>query len=272
MESKKNLKSDVKEYWEQSSCGEVYANGKDEEEFYKSQRIARYKLEPYIPAFANFEEGKGKDILEIGVGMGADHVEWAKSQPNSLYGIDLSPKAIKHTYSRLKLHDLKSELQIADAENLPFENNSFDIVYSWGVLHHSPNTTKAINEIYRVLRPSGKTRIMIYYKYSLTGYMLWLRYGLFSGKPYMSLNKIYDRYLESPGTKAYSIENAKELLRDFSNTNFNIQLNVSDLLEGKAGKRHAGLLLKISKKIWPRWLFKRYFKNCGLYLLIEATK
>ena len=80
---------------------------------------------------------------------------------------------------------LSSKLNIGNAEILSFEDESFDFVYSWGVLHHSPNTRKCFDEIYRVLRPGGKAKIMIYHKYSCVGLMLWLRYGLFSLKPFI---------------------------------------------------------------------------------------
>ena len=95
--------------------------------------------------------------------MGADHLEWARSSPRSLTGIDLTDRAIQFTQERLGFYSLYSDLRVADAENLPFSDNSFDIVYSYGVLHHSPDTAQAIREVHRVLRPGGSARIMIYH-------------------------------------------------------------------------------------------------------------
>ena len=204
--------------------------------------------------------------------MGADHIEWAKSQPRSLTGIDLSPRAIEHTRKRLKIYGFKSEVGEGDAEKLPFHDAKFDLVYSWGVLHHSPNTSEAINEVYRVLRPNGIARIMIYHKYSLTGYMLWARYGLLSGRPFQSLGDIYANHLESPGTKAYSTQEASVMLGRFALVSIQTQLSFGDLLEGAVGQRHSGILLTLAKNLWPRWLLKRACKKHGLALFIEARK
>ena len=272
MQEKRFLKHKVKEFWNTKSCGEIYALGRSEREYYESSSKSRFVLEPYIHDFAKFTDGKDKDILEIGVGMGADHAEWAKSKPRSLTGVDLTPRAIEHTSKRLSFLGLNSTLRVEDAENLSFVDNSFDLVYSWGVLHHSPNTQQAIQEIFRVLRPDGITRIMIYHKYSLTGYMLWMRYALLKGRPFRSLDDIYFNYLESPGTNAYQVNAAKKMFSCYSKVDIKIQLGFGDLLEGAVGQRHRGILLPIVKALWPRKLLKVLFKNHGLMLLIEAQK
>ncbi len=165
-----------------------------------------------------------------------------------------------------------SELSLGDAEAFPFEDNSFDIIYSWGVLHHTPDTRRAIEEVYRVLRPGGIARIMVYNRYSVVGYVLWLRYALLAGHVDRSLDYIYHHYLESPGTKAYSIDQARLLLSSFSHANYRIQLSFGDLLQGAVGQRHTGVLLGIAKRCWPRWFIRRFCKNSGLYLMIEAVR
>ena len=267
-----NSKTRVKDFWNAQSCGEVYATGSSDLEYYKSETKKRYELEPYIQDFAKFYDGADKDVLEIGVGMGTDHSQWALSNPLSLNGVDLTPRAIDHVTKRFSLLNLNSTLKIADAEKLPFDENSFDIIYSYGVLHHSPDTPTAINEVYRALRPGGVTRIMIYHRYSLTGYMLWLRYGLLAGKPLTSLDKIYSKYLESPGTKAYTVSDTEKMFSNYKNVNIKVQLSFGDLLEGAVGQRHEGFLLNIAKKLWPRAILKKLMKGHGLLLLIEATK
>lgn len=266
------LKRRVEKFWDESSCGEVYASGKDLNGYYQSHSVARYQLEPYIFDFAKFNEGKDRDVLEIGVGMGADHVKWAASLPRQLTGIDLTPRAIEHTKKRLAVYDLGSDLNVGDAENLNFEDGSFDIVYSWGVIHHSPDTPKAINEIYRVLKVGGIARVMVYHKYSLTGYMLWIKYALLKLKPFLSLEAIYRDHLESPGTKAYTVNEAKKMFNQFSACDIRVQLSFGDLLQGAVGQRHKSMALSLAKKIWPRCLIKKLFKNHGIMLLIEVKK
>ena len=229
IQEKNELKDQVFNFWNSASCGEIYMKGESYFEKSEAQRRSRYRLEPYIFDFAKFESGADKDILEIGVGMGADHLEWAKSKPKSLTGIDLTPRAIEHTTRRLNALGLKSQLKVGDAENLELPEKSLDIVYSWGVIHHSPNTPKAVNAIFRVLRSGGTAKIMIYHKYSMVGYMLWIRYGLLRANPFIKLKDIYHLYLESPGTKAYTIEEATELFKEFSHVQISIQL-VSNIL------------------------------------------
>jgi SAM-dependent methyltransferase len=267
-----DLKESVREFWNAKSCGEVYAEGDSPAEKLAQQARERYILEPYIAAFAGFSHGAGKDVLEIGVGMGADHLEWAKSSPRSLTGIDLTDRAIQFTQERLGFFGLQSDLHAADAENLPFPDNSFDIVYSYGVLHHSPDTAQAIREVHRVLRPGGSARIMIYHSRSIVGYVLWLRYGLLAGKPFRSLTEIYANHLESPGTKAFSISQAREMFSSFRSVQIGIQLGPGDLLEGAVGQRHRGWLLTVARALWPRWIIRRALKHHGLGMLITANK
>ena len=272
LQNESALKSQVKEFWNEKSCGEIYVAGQSEKEYYELESKSRYRLEPYIHDFAKFQEGRNKDVLEIGVGMGTDHAEWAKSNPKSMVGVDLTLRAIEHTKKRFVLLGLTSGMAEADAEQLPFNDNSFDLVYSWGVLHHSPNTSQAIREILRVLRPGGVTRIMIYHKYSLTGYLLWIRYGLLTAHPFKSLNDIYFNYLESPGTKAFSVQETRHMFSQFSKVDTKVQLSFGDLLAGAVGQRHGGVLLSVAKRLWPRKLLSVLFKNHGLLLLIEAQK
>ena len=180
------LKQDVHDFWNEASCGEnLYLDGSDKAG-YLAQMQKRYELEPFIENFAKFVGSDGLDVLEIGVGLGADHQRFAESGAR-MKGIDLTERAVEHTRNRLDMFGLKSDIRVADAESLPFADETFDLVYSWGVLHHSPNTARAINEVWRVLRVGGVGRIMIYHKYSFVGYMLWLRYALLAGKPWRSL-------------------------------------------------------------------------------------
>lgn len=263
-------KQDMREFWQAHPCGEIYASGRSRREQLEEHSRQRYMLEPYIPAFARFEEGSGNDVLEIGVGMGADHLEWARHDPRRLFGIDITAKAVELTEERMRLFGFQPQIRIADAEDLPFEDASFDIVYSWGVLHHTPDTQRAIREVRRVLRPGGRASIMIYHHPSLVGWMLWARYSLCAGKPLTPWSRIYCEKLESPGTKAYSVVAAKEMFRDFSSVTTMTVMSPGDALEGAAGQRHQGTMLTVARRLWPRTFLRRHFSSCGLFLLIEA--
>lgn len=268
-----SLKSRVHDFWNAESCGESYAaseNGFD----LSIQERERYALEPYLLKFARFADGAGRDVVEIGVGMGADHLMWARARPRSLAGIDLTERGVSFTHRRIAEEGFVSDLRVGDAEATPFPPESFDLLYSWGVMHHSPNTPACFAEAYRVLRPGGRARIMIYHTQSLVGLMLWLRYGLLAGRPNRRMAEIYAEHLESPGTKAYSPGEAVQMLRDagFSEVSCRVQLSHGDLLKGNVGSRHSGPLLAAAKSLWPRWLLERVAGGFGLYLLLEARK
>ncbi len=270
--SMNSLKDQVRQFWDNESCGEVYAHGASATERMREQARRRYELEPYIPSFAKFEAGLGQSVLEIGVGMGADHLEWAKASPHTLAGVDLTSRAIEWTRSRLNAEGFDSDLRECDAEALPFADSSFDCVYSWGVIHHSPDIRAAIREIHRVLKVGGVARVMIYHSRSLVGILLWTRYALLAGKPKDTLTKIYAEQLESPGTKAYSSAEAKALFAEFSSVATRVELSVGDLLLGAAGQRHEGVVLQLLRRVWPRWFISRFLRRHGLFLLIEARR
>jgi SAM-dependent methyltransferase len=265
------VKRKVHEFWDKASCGEqLYLSGSKRSSYIKHARI-RYELEPYIIQFAAFNATRYLDVLEIGVGLGADHQRFAEAGAR-LHGIDLTQRAIDYTRKRLELFDLRSDLQIGDAEDLVFGDEKFDLVYSWGVLHHSPNTQKAIQEVHRVLRSGGSAKIMIYHKWSFVGFMLWVRYALLRLRLFTPLREIYAKYLESPGTKAYSVEEARRLFQNFRSVEIRTVLTHGDLLSSQAGQRHGGILLDVARRVWPRWLIKRLFPRNGLFMLITAIK
>ncbi|MEB3330046.1 MAG: class I SAM-dependent methyltransferase [Candidatus Sericytochromatia bacterium] len=265
------LKREVQAFWNQASCGEALYLVSSDREGYEAQARQRYALEPYIPAFAGFEGSHGKDVLEIGVGLGADHQRFAEAGAR-LVGIDLTPRAIEHTRARLTAFGLTSRLEVGDAECLPFPDGSFDVVYAWGVLHHSPDTSRAIQEVWRVLRPGGEARVMVYHTWSLVGLMLWLRYALLRLRPWLSLRDIYARHLESPGTKAYTRAEARQLFAAFRDVRIQTVLTHGDLLTSAAGQRHRGPWLTVARAIWPRWLFRWLTPEAGLFLMVQARR
>jgi SAM-dependent methyltransferase len=261
----------VRDFWDAASCGEELLLPSRDRKGFLAQAEARYRLEPYIPDFADFAGSKDRDVLEIGVGLGADHQRFAEAGAR-LTGIDLTERAIAHTENRLALFGLRSDLRVGNAEALPFADASFDRVYSWGVIHHSPDTDAAAREILRVLRPGGRFSVMVYQRRSLIGLMLWTRYALMRLRPATSLDAIYARYLESPGTKAYSPETARALFAGATEVRTRSVLSHGDLLESDAGQRHRGPLLSLARKIWPRSAIKRWLPDWGLFLLIEGRK
>lgn len=186
-------KRSVAEFWETEACGERYGS---------AQEQIRYQLEPEIERFADFPSGRGRDVLEVGVGMGADLVRWARAGAR-MTGVDLTERAVAITADRLRAEGLRAGLGVADAEDLPFADASFDIVWSWGVLHHTPRSERALREAARVLRPGGRYAVMVYHRHSWLAAAAWVRFGLLRFRPAMTLGRAV-AHIESTGTRAYT--------------------------------------------------------------------
>jgi len=157
-------KSKIKKYWETRLPQTWYSDKKlGSREWYNEIEYKRYNVYyEFFPKVAEFEYHSGERVLEVGVGVGTDLVQYAKNGAR-VSGIDLTKEAIKTTKKNFKLRGLEYDvLKTDDAEKLSFKDNSFDLVCSYGVLHHTPNTDKAIKEVYRVLKPKGKAIVLLY--------------------------------------------------------------------------------------------------------------
>lgn len=260
-----DLKDQVREFWNADPCGSRYLEGAED---FDAHARARYALEPHIPEFANFAQSRGLRVLEVGVGMGADYLAWLKAGAQAT-GVDLSPASLERARKRCELAGYKPDLQPGDAENLPFPANAFDVVYSYGVMHHSPDTAQCLREAWRVLKPGGQARIMVYHHPSLTGMMLWLRYGLFAGKTLR--RAVYD-HLESPGTKTYTQSELRDMMAEFEQVTLRQVFSPGDLLLNQPSARFQSLPYRLGWKLYPRGIVRKLGKKWGLFLLISARK
>lgn len=259
-----DLKEEVRKFWNAEPCGSRYLGDLAD---FEAHARARYELEPHIPEFAEFSRSSGLKVLEIGVGMGADYLEWLKAGA-SVSGVDLSAISIERARRRCELAGFQPDLRVADAEHLPFPDNTFDVVYSYGVMHHSPDTPECIHEAYRVLKPGGEARIMVYHHPSITGLMLWLRYGAFR----KSLRETVYQQLESPGTKTYTRAEARNLMNGFMDVRLRQAFSPGDLLLNKPSARFQSGFYRVIWNVFPRRLVKLFGSRWGLFLLITGTK
>jgi SAM-dependent methyltransferase len=194
-------KEEVRAFWDSEACGERYGDDQDRR---------RYELEPEILDFADFPSARGQRLLEIGVGMGADYVRWLRAGARAT-GVDLTERAVHLTRTRAEAEGLVADVRSADAENLPFPDGEFDVVYSWGVLHHTPDMPKSFAEAKRVLRPGGLLKVMVYHRHSWVALAAWARFGLLRGRPLGGL-KAGVAHMESPGTQALTRDELAGLL------------------------------------------------------------
>ena len=246
------LKERVRAFWQENPCGTKFADAPPgSRRFYELVEEHRYTKEWHIPAAAGFADAKDLAVLEVGCGLGTDGAQFAKAGARYT-GIDLTDAAVELAQRRFELFDLPGTFRVADAEHLDLPDNSFDLVYSHGVLHHTPDTAAAVREIHRVLRPGGKAVVMLYHRDSYnyrvnismlrrTGVQV-LRWNtgvklvhLLTGEPEDSLREharqlpASSEYLNSeeflsrntdgagnPLARVYSRREARELFKDFA--------------------------------------------------------
>ncbi len=265
------LKKAVEAHWDAVPCGTRDLPPDDRRRFFRELEDERYALEPYIRDFARFERGRGKRVLEVGVGAGTDFVNWVRAGAVAT-GVDLTSQGVALTKERLALEGLEATVLQADAERLPFEDGSFDIVYSYGVLHHSPDTPRAIEEVRRVLRPGGTALIMVYHLWSWVALTLWAVHGLGRGRPFASPREIVFDHLESPGTKAYTRDEARALFRGFARVSLRTQLGHGDLLLMRPSEKYRSWKYELLWRLYPRPLVRATGDRFGTALMVEAVK
>jgi ubiquinone/menaquinone biosynthesis C-methylase UbiE len=206
-------KARVQAFWEAEPCGAAHGDAPEgTPEFFAQVERKRMELEPFIARYADFPLTRGQRVLEIGVGAGTDFVRFVRAGAQAT-GVDLTDHAIQLVRRRLDNEGLQAQLQQADAEALPFEDGAFDRVYSWGVLHHTPDTTRAVREAMRVLAPGGRLCVMLYARHSWVAYGLWAKHALLKGRPTRSLADVLAHHMESEGTKGFT---ARELRAMFA--------------------------------------------------------
>jgi SAM-dependent methyltransferase len=160
------LKERVRAFWQAHPCGTKFSDAEiGTHEFFERVEAHRYEKEWHIPAAADFANAQGLKVLEIGCGLGTDGAQFAKAGAEYT-GVDLTDAAIELARKRFELFGLEGKFQVADAENLDFPDESFDVVYSHGVLHHTPDINAAVREIHRVLKPGGRAIVMLYHRSS----------------------------------------------------------------------------------------------------------
>jgi len=160
---------DIQDFWNARPCGESQVGGIEGnyEEFFNSYDAFRYTEENHILKCLDAINFKNKRVLEIGLGLGADSEQIIRR--GAIWsGIDLTPESVSRVAKRLSLRNLGYErLELGSVCELPFDQNTFDIVFTHGVLHHVPEIGKAQAEICRVLKPRGRLIAMLYSKRSL---------------------------------------------------------------------------------------------------------
>ena len=234
--------------------------------------MRRHFVEPHWPRFLDYERWRGKRVLEIGCGIGTDAIEFALAGAR-VTAMDLSSRSLEIALKRAGAHGLNIEFVLGDAEELPcyLEPRSYDLVYSVGVLHHTPHPERAVRVIRDYyMRPGSVLKLMLYHRWSWK--VFWIIAG-FGRCQFWKLDELVAKYSEAqtgcPVTYTFTRESARKLLRGFcvksTSVDFIFPYRIPDYIEHR-----------YVKEWYWRWMpgciFRWLERRIGWHLLIEAKK
>tara|TARA_Y100000310_G_scaffold345197_1_gene462585 strand:+ start:2090 stop:2929 length:840 start_codon:yes stop_codon:yes gene_type:complete len=264
---------DVQKFWDRQPCNIKHSTFPvGTKEYFDGVEQRKYFVEPHIPNFCNFKKWKEKKVLEIGCGLGTDAINFARAGA-ILTVVELSKKSLDLAKKRFKLYNLSAKFFLGNAEELskfvPVE--SYDLIYSSGVIHHSPNPEKIVNEIEKYCDKNTEIRILLYNKYGWKFFDIILRNWKFWKLGARHLSKKYsEAQVGSPVTFYYSVSDTKKLLKKFKISKIvktHIFLyKIDKYIEHKYHKEW------YFKYILPDFLLKKIERIFGSYLLIFAKK
>jgi ubiquinone/menaquinone biosynthesis C-methylase UbiE len=255
------------QHWTNHPCGAL--DGLDDSSLAYFEAVEQDRYETYAPwmrKFVNFGAYAGKKILEVGVGQGTDLVQFAKGGAD-VYGIDITQRHLALAARNFEVRGMHAHLENAAAAAIPFENDSFDVVYSFGVLHCTDNTVRSVSECHRVLKPGGELILAMYYTYSFFHAYTILVTGMLRGNlrrlGYKGLMSLVESGADGvtfvPLVKTYSRNQLRNILEDFAH----VRLDVRHLTPNDFGA-----LRRFIPKSWA----ERAGKHVGWYVFARATK
>ena len=164
----------VKQYWDRQPCNVRHSDHpRGTREYFDQVELRKFQAEPHILNFSEFSRWRGMSVLEIGCGIGTAAVNFARFGAQYT-GVELSAESLALTQQRFDVYGLRGEFYQGNAEELTdfLPVKQYDMIYSWGVIHHTPNPHRVIEHIQRYLRPGGTVKIMVYARNSWKNYMI----------------------------------------------------------------------------------------------------
>ena len=262
----------IENYWNERPCNIRHSKETvGTRQFFCDVEAKKYRVEGHIYSFADFNKWKGKKVLEIGCGLGTEAVNFARAGAQ-VTAIDMSEKSLEIAKKRAKVFGLDKRITFyqGNAEKLDeiIPAQKFDMVWSFGVIHHTPNPENVIKCINEFMSPSTELRMMVYNKYSWKVFWILLKYG--KGR-FWDIDRFIAQHSEaqfgSPMTYTYTKKSVRELLKGFNIEDIKIEhifpYRISDYVQNKY------------VKVWyfrylPEWLFHWLEKRIGWHMCVKS--
>lgn len=267
----------VRSYWNKRPCNVKHSSARiGTKKYFNEVEKRKYFIEPHIPKFAEFDKWKGKNVLEIGCGIGTDTVNFARAKAN-VTTIDVSLESLAIACERASVFRLNNiRFYEGNAEELqkilPKKPRTYDLIYSFGVIHHTPHPERIIEQAKCYSHPGTILKIMVYYRYSWKVLWILLTYGCGA---FWNLKKLIAKYSEAqignPITYTFTKREIKKLLNKYR---FGIKemwidhIFLYKILDYKQYKYRKVWYFRYLPKCIFRWLEKKF----GWHLCITAEK
>jgi 2-polyprenyl-3-methyl-5-hydroxy-6-metoxy-1,4-benzoquinol methylase len=265
----------VREYWDSRPCNVRHSpRPVGSREYFDEVEARRYFVEPHIPAFAEFECWRGKKVLEIGCGIGTDTMNFARNGAR-VTAVDLSEKSLELARTRASIYGLEDRIRFyqASAEELtsfvPLE--SYDLIYSFGVIHHTPHPERVLEQIRQYVAAGTTIKIMVYHRRSWKVFWIMMTYA--KGQ-FWRLPEMVARYSEAqtgcPVTYTYTRKEARELCERYG---FRVtETRVEHIFPYRISDYVRYRYVKVFYFRWmPPALFRRLERRLGWHLCLTAV-
>lgn len=263
---------EVRTYWDKRPCNIRHSpKPLGTKEYFDEVEKRKYFVEPHIPGLVQFEKWRGKKVLEIGCGIGTDAVNFARAGADYT-AIELSSASLDIAKKRFEVYGLKGHFYLGSAEELNsfLPQEKYDLIYSFGVIHHTPHPEKVIEEIKKYCGPETELRIMLYSKWSWKTIWIIFKYGK---GVFWKAKALVPKYSEaqtgSPVTFYYSFADVKKFLKGFRVTEIRKDHIFPYVIEKYKNYEY--------EKVWyfrylPHFVFRWLEKWLGWHTLITAIR
>jgi ubiquinone/menaquinone biosynthesis C-methylase UbiE len=266
--------ADVQRYWDARPCNIRHSTKPvGSKEYFDEVEARKYLVEPHIPAFAEFERWEGKRVLEVGCGIGTDSINFARAGAD-LTAVELSGESLRIAAQRAEVMGVADRIRFveANAEELTsvLDDEPYDLVYSFGVIHHTLHPDRALAEMRALMAPGGTLKLMVYHRRSWK--VFWIVAAQGRGRVWKT-DELVAEHSEAetgcPVTFSYTRREGRELVE---NSGFRVQeLGVDHVFPYRIRDYVQYRYVKEPYFRWmPEPLFRAFERRFGWHLLVTA--